>query len=91
MSIKHSSANSFLHKFGSHLANRYYKCNSIIIKWRHRMEKNFSSIRAFVDLGGKTKYCVSCGNTATQEAIFTVEGATMIEKYCDSCAKKEIK
>ena len=55
------------------------------------MEKNFSSIRAFVDLGGKTKYCVSCGNTATQEAIFAVEGATMIEKYCDSCAKKEIK
>ncbi len=53
------------------------------------MEKNFSSIRAFVDVGGKTTHCVSCGNTATQEAIFTVEGATIIEKYCDSCAKKE--
>ena len=52
--------------------------------------KKFSSIRAFVDVGGKTKYCVSCGNTATQEAIFTVEGATIIEKYCDSCAKKNI-
>jgi hypothetical protein len=55
------------------------------------MEKKFSSIRAFVDAGGKIKYCVSCGNTATQEAIFAVEGATMIEKYCDSCAKKNIK
>ena len=55
------------------------------------MEKKISSIRAFVDAGGKTRYCVSCGNTATQEAIFTVEGATIIEKYCDSCAKKEIK
>ena len=54
------------------------------------MEKNFSSIRAFIDAGGKTKYCVSCGNTATQEAIFTVEGATILEKYCDSCAKKKI-
>ena len=55
------------------------------------MEKNFSLIRAFVDSGGKTKHCVSCGNTATQEAIFTVEGATILEKYCDSCAKKKIK
>ena len=55
------------------------------------MEKKFSSIRALVDDGGKTKHCVSCGNTATQEAIFAVEGATIIEKYCDSCAKKEIK
>ena len=54
------------------------------------MEKNFSSIRAFVDVAGKTKHCVSCGNTATQEAIFTVEGASVIEKYCDSCAKKNI-
>jgi hypothetical protein len=55
------------------------------------MEKNFSSIRAFVNVGGKTKHCVNCSNTATQEVIFTVEGATMIEKYCDSCAKKNIK
>ena len=54
------------------------------------MEKNFSSIRALVDVGGKTRYCVSCSNMATQEAIFTVEGASMIEKYCDSCAKKNI-
>ena len=48
-------------------------------------------MRAFADVGGKTKPCVICGNTATQEAIFTVEGATIIEKYCDSCSKKEIK
>ena len=82
-------ANNLLYKFGSGIGNKYYKCNCILtIKWRYRMEKNFSSIRAFVDVGGKTKYCVSCGNTATQEAIFAVEGATMIEKYCDSCAKK---
>ncbi len=52
--------------------------------------KKFSSIRALVDDGGKTKHCVSCSNTATQEALFTVEGATIIEKYCDSCAKKSI-
>ena len=61
-----------------------------IVKSLQSFHKNFSSIGAFVDVGGKTKYCVSCGNTATQEAIFTVEGATIIEKYCDSCAKKNI-
>jgi hypothetical protein len=55
------------------------------------MEKNFSSLRTFVEVGGNTKPCVICGNPATQEAIFTVEGATIIEKYCDSCAKKGIK
>jgi hypothetical protein len=57
----------------------------------NRMEKNFSSIRAFVDVGGKAKFCVSCGNMATQEALFSVDGTMLIEKYCDSCAKKKIK
>ena len=52
--------------------------------------KKFSSIRAFVDVSGKTRYCVSCSNTATQEVIFTADGATILEKYCDSCAKKNI-
>lgn len=52
--------------------------------------KKFSSIRAYVDVSGKSKYCVSCSNTATQEVIFTADGATILEKYCDSCAKKNI-
>ena len=54
------------------------------------MEKKFSLIRALVDDGGKTKFCASCSNMATQEVIFTVEGATILEKYCDTCAKKNI-
>ena len=62
-----------------------------IVKSLQSFHKKFSSMRAFVGVGGKTRYCVSCSNTATQEAIFTVEGATIIEKYCDSCAKKELK
>ena len=53
--------------------------------------KKFSSIGPFVDVDGKIKPCVICGKTATQEAIFTVDGASIVEKYCDSCAKKEIK
>ncbi len=55
------------------------------------MEKKFSSMRTFVDVGGNTKPFAICGSKATQEALFTVEGATIIEKYCDSCAKKGIK
>ncbi len=56
----------------------------------HSPFKKFSSIRAYAVVSGKTRYCVSCSNIATQEAIFTVDGATILEKYCDSCAKKNI-
>ena len=55
------------------------------------MEKTFSSLRSFVGVGGKAKFCVDCGNMATQEALFNVDGAMLIEKYCDACAKKEVK
>jgi hypothetical protein len=55
------------------------------------MQKTFSSLRSFVDAGGKSKFCVNCRNIATQEALFNVDGAMLIEKYCDSCAQKGIK
>ena len=55
------------------------------------MEKVFSLLRSFVDVSGKEKFCVTCGNVATQEALFNVDGAMLIEKYCDACAKKEVK
>jgi hypothetical protein len=38
------------------------------------MEKTLSSLRSFVDVGGKAKFCVNCGNIATQEAFFNVDG-----------------
>ena len=28
---------------------------------------------------------------ATQEALFNVDGATLIEKYCDTCVEKGVK
>jgi len=65
--------------------------NSNPMKSLQSFHKKFSSLRAFVDVGGNIKPCVICGNTATQEAIFTVEGATIVEKYCDSCAKNKIR
>jgi hypothetical protein len=55
------------------------------------MEKTFSLLRPIVDVSGKAKFCVNCGNIATQEALFNVDGAILIEKYCDKCAKKESK
>ena len=66
------------------------KNSTPIITSLHSFHKKFSSMREFVEVGGNTKPCVICGNRATQEAIFAVEGATIIEKYCDSCAKKNI-
>ena len=55
------------------------------------MEKTFSSFRSFDDVGKNPKFCVTCGNVATKEALFNVDGAMVIEKYCDSCAEKEAK
>ncbi len=51
------------------------------------MEKVFSSFRAFDDVGENPKFCVSCGNTATKEALFNVDSAVLVEKYCDYCEK----
>jgi hypothetical protein len=64
------------------------KNSNPITKSLHPPYKKFSSIRAFVDVDGRPKFCISCANKATQEVIFTAEGVSIIEKYCDSCAKK---
>jgi hypothetical protein len=55
------------------------------------MGKIFSLLRSFVEVGRKSKFCVDCGNMATQEALFNVDGARIIEKYCDKRAKKVVK
>jgi hypothetical protein len=57
----------------------------------NRMEKIFSSFSSFDDVGKNPKFCVSCGNMVTKEALFNVDGAVLIEKYCDTCAEKEVK
>jgi hypothetical protein len=44
-----------------------------------------------VDVDGKSKFCLKCGSRATKEALFDVDGAMLIEKYCDTCAEKEAK
>jgi len=52
------------------------------------MEKRLTSLRPITEHTDKTKFCANCGNVATQEAFFKVEGASLIEKYCDICVKK---
>ena len=47
------------------------------------------SLRSIIAVpNGKTKFCKTCGNTATQEALFNVGGdITVIERYCGTCVK----
>jgi ribosomal protein L44E len=33
-------------------------------------------------------FCIGCGNVATQTAFFKIEGAVIVERYCDVCAAK---
>ena len=54
----------------------------------NQMEKRLTSLRPFTEHRDKRKFCSHCGNVATQEALFEVEGASLIEKYCDICVKK---
>ena len=54
----------------------------------NQLEKRLKSLRPFTEHRGEKKFCVDCSNVATQEAIFKVDGASLIEKYCDICVKK---
>jgi hypothetical protein len=36
----------------------------------------------------KIYFCVGCGSVATQTALFKIEGAVIVERYCDVCASK---
>lgn len=45
-----------------------------------------------IEKGERTKdrgyFCISCGGAATKTALFKIEGATIVERYCDTCAKQ---
>jgi hypothetical protein len=54
------------------------------------MKKILTSLRTYAleDHQGETKFCATCDSSATVEAFFDVGGGvTLIEKYCDLCAK----
>jgi ribosomal protein S27AE len=44
------------------------------------------SIEPFTNDPNNKKYCVNCGDLATQIAYFHVDGTTTVERYCDRCA-----
>ena len=35
----------------------------------------------------KMKFCVNCGHIASHTAYFHIEGAMIIERYCNTCIK----
>ena len=35
-------------------------------------------------------YCSMCGDIATQIASYDMDGATLVEKYCDACLARKI-
>ena len=38
-----------------------------------------------INFNDRRKRCVHCSNIATNSVLFKQEGATIIERYCDSC------
>jgi hypothetical protein len=52
-------------------------------------QRTLRSVEAFTNepKDKKIKFCVNCGHVATHTACYSVEGATIIERYCESCVK----
>ena len=52
------------------------------------LEKTLKSIEPFTSSNEKkSKFCMRCGEPATNLVKYDTEGAVIIEKYCDKCAK----
>jgi hypothetical protein len=53
-----------------------------------RSNPEFEPIERNVKNKGRRYFCIGCGGEATKTALFKVEGATIVERYCDRCASK---
>ena len=51
----------------------------------HTVAKPFQTRPAKAGTKGRAGYCVSCSADATTEALFKLEGAIVIQRYCDRC------
>ena len=52
------------------------------------LEKKLKSIEPFTSNAEKnSRFCIGCGEPATKLVKYSTEGATIVEKYCDKCAK----
>ena len=54
----------------------------------NRTKAKFEPIGQDKKSGERGYFCVSCGATASQTTLFRIEGAIIVERYCDYCAKK---
>ena len=53
------------------------------------LEKTLKSIEPFTSSAVKnSRFCMGCGEPATMLVKYNTEGALIIEKYCDRCAKE---
>lgn len=53
------------------------------------LEKTLKSIEPFTSSAEKhSRFCVACGEPATMLVKYYTEGAIIIEKYCDRCARE---
>jgi hypothetical protein len=41
------------------------------------------------DKWGKPKQCCICDKIATKTATYSIQGAQVVERYCDSCVEKQ--
>jgi hypothetical protein len=52
------------------------------------LQKTLKSIEPFTSKAEKnSRFCVGCGEPATNLVKYDTEGAVIIEKYCDKSAK----
>jgi hypothetical protein len=52
------------------------------------LEKTLKSIEPFTSNTEKnSRFCIGCGELATKLVKYSTEGAVILEKYCDKCAK----
>jgi hypothetical protein len=52
------------------------------------LEKTLKSIEPFTSNTEKnSRFCIGCGALATKIVKYSTEGAVILEKYCDKCAK----
>lgn len=75
------------------LNSKFLKSRNFIVGDLWPLEKVFTSLRTYAQTKDsrkrKNRFCITCGNIATTEALFDVGGGvSVIEKYCDMCAKQ---
>ena len=61
---------------------------SYIIREDLVLEKTLKGIEPFTSKDEKnSRFCIGCGKPATKLVKYSTDGAIIVEKYCDRCAK----